>query len=58
MFYINTENGKQIPAYDDEIFTRCTNCGKEIHLKPDELASIILDCGLGGTAVRCTDCKR
>ena len=62
MFYTKIKIAEEIelkvPLYDDEFFTSCLDCGKEIGFEPIEIADIIRDCGLIGTAIRCSTCTR
>ena len=54
-FYIK-EGTLRIPVYDDEIFTSCIICGKEVLLEPKEIADIIINCGFTGTGIKCDAC--
>ena len=60
MFYtkikITEEVELRVPLYDDEFFTTCLDCGKELGFEPVEIADIIRDSGLVGTAIRCSVC--
>ena len=61
MFHVRTEIGDgveiTIDLYEDEIFTRCIKCSKELRYEPKELAEILLDGGFSSTSVKCTDCN-
>lgn len=48
----------QIPLYDDEIYTNCAECGKEIEVDTAFLADILQDGDLVSTAVFCEDCAK
>lgn len=58
MFYIRTtHNGVQIeiPIYDDEIFTRCYNCGEEMQVDTEMLLNVLTDGDLSSTSISCCD---
>lgn len=55
---VNDEVEIRVPIYNDEIFTQCPGCGKEIQVEPDTLAEIIKDGGdMGGTSIYCKECS-
>ena len=60
MFFIKTEISDLVkiilPLYEDEIFSQCTKCGKELTYESVELAEILKDGGFASTSVRCGDC--
>jgi hypothetical protein len=62
LFYIKTEHqGKQvkIDIYDDEIFTKCINCGKEIQVDTEMLRDVLADGGdLTSTSIGCCRNKK
>lgn len=62
MFYIKTNisNGVEIKIdlFEDEIYTQCPKCGKEIQINSEELADIIKDQCLTSTNVYCKDCAK
>lgn len=62
MFYIKTNisNGVEIKIdlFEDEIYTQCPKCGKEIQINSEELADIIKDQYLASTNVYCKDCAK
>lgn len=57
MFYLKTEiEGKiqNIDIYDDEIFTTCIECGKEIQVDTETIISILKDGGdFASTSISC-----
>lgn len=58
MFYIKTiVEGEiiEIPIYDDEIFTRCYNCGSEMQADTEMLLNVLTDGDLSSTRVACCD---
>lgn len=63
MFYIKTSLTEDIEIkvnlYDDEIYTQCPNCGKEIEVQPSTLKTVIEEDGLlTGTTIYCDDCGK
>lgn len=62
MFYIKNKisSGMEIKVdlYEDEIYTQCPECGKEIQLDAEELADIIAEQGLASTSVYCEHCSQ
>ena len=62
MFYIKTSISNSIEIkvdlYEDEIYTQCPKCGKEIQLETEELANIIKDQALASTSVYCEQCSK
>jgi len=62
MFYVRKRLGDgvemRIELYDDEIYTPCTVCGREMNYGPAELADIIREAGVGGTSVICGNCNK
>lgn len=62
MFYVKTNLNENIEIkvdlYDDEIFTQCPKCGKEIQVEPEELAEIIKNQGLASTSIYCEECSK
>lgn len=61
MFYVKTKISSnkdiKVDLYEDEIYTQCPKCGKEIQIEPKELASIIAEEGLTSTNVYCEQCS-
>lgn len=61
MFYIKKEVGNDIEVkidlYDDEIFTQCPECGKEILVDTEMLIDVLSDGDFLGTSVYCEKCS-
>ena len=61
MFYtklrITDDLSIQLTLYDDEFYTTCMDCEREINLEPEHLADIINNCGFAGTYMKCPDCE-
>lgn len=62
MFYIKTKiSGDielKIPLCEDEIYTGCPRCGKELQLDSVDLADIIKEQALSSTSVYCEECSK
>lgn len=62
MFYVKTNLNKNIEIkvdlYDDEIFTQCPKCGKEIQVDNETLANILKDADLSSTSLYCEKCSK
>ena len=62
MFYVKTNLNKNIEIkvdlYDDEIFTQCPKCGKEIQVDNETLANILKDADLSSTSLYCGKCSK
>ena len=62
MFYIKAKIGGdvelKVPLYEDEIYTSCPACGKEIQPNPIDLADIIKEQALSNTTVYCDKCSK
>lgn len=61
MLYVKTRLNDQVEIkvelYDDEIFTSCVSCGKEMQVEPEEVADIINEgCDFVGTSFYCPNC--
>lgn len=59
MFYVKTQIANieiKIELYDDEIFTSCNNCGKEIEVDSQALISVLQDGDLASTSLACVEC--
>lgn len=60
MFYLKTTvDGapKKIDIYDDEIYTRCFNCGKEFQIDSATLQQVLADGGdFASTSIGHVDC--
>lgn len=54
---INEQVELKIDLYDDEIFTTCPGCGKEVQVEPQDLVEIIQSGGdFVGTNIYCNGC--
>lgn len=62
MFYVKTNITDDVEIkvnlYDDEIFTQCTKCGKEIQVDTELLKSILEDGDLASTSIYCEECSK
>lgn len=62
MFYLKAEHdGKPIKVdiYDDEIYTRCFNCGKEFQVDTDLIRQVLSDGGdFASTSLSCCNAER
>lgn len=62
MFYIKTNISDnvqiEVDLYEDEIYTQCPKCGKEIQIDSDELSEVIKEQGLVSTSIYCKDCLK
>lgn len=47
----------KVELYEDEIFTECEKCGKEVYFDSRELAEILITGDFVGTSVTCADCS-
>lgn len=60
MFYIKTNISDdvelKVDLYDDEIYTQCTECGKEIQIEKEELIDILQNGDLASTSIKCEQC--
>ena len=61
MFYVKTEIADSVkiifPLFEDEVFSLCIKCGKELTFEPDELADILKDGGFASTSIKCGACN-
>ncbi len=62
MFYLKKKvNGDvelKIDLYDDEIYTICPKCGKELQVGNETLAGVLKDCDLASTSLYCEECSK
>lgn len=62
MFYVKTNLNENIEIkvdlYDDEIFTQCPKCRKEIQVDNETLANILKDTDLANTSLYCEECSK
>lgn len=56
--HITDEIEIKVPIYDDEIFSYCLDCSKEMQIETEELVQILRDGSLCGTSIRCADCTK
>lgn len=62
MIYIKKSYGNdlelKIDVYEDEFYTTCPKCGKEVHLNEEMLKDLINgDCDFSGTSIYCKECS-
>ncbi|MGE6379019.1 hypothetical protein [Peribacillus muralis] len=62
MFYVKTKINDQIEMkielHDDEIFTKCPDCGVEQEVDNQTIISVLEDDGdFGSTSIYCEDCS-
>jgi len=49
----------KMKLYDDEIYTSCPDCGKEMQVDADTIVSILGNGGdFAGTSIYCVDCSK
>lgn len=63
MFYIKTQINDSIELkvdlYDDQIFTQCPNCGKEMQVESEKIPEIFKDGGdFASTSFFCSECSK
>lgn len=62
MFYVKTKLSDECEINteitDENVFTRCAECGAEIHIDLGELAGNCGELDLFGTAVFCDKCSK
>lgn len=62
MFYIKTEIsdnvGIKVDLYDDEIYTQCPKCGKEIQIETEVLKQVLEDGDLASSSLYCEKCSK
>lgn len=62
MFYVKTNITDDVEIkvnlYDDEIFTQCIKCEKEIQVDTEFLKSILEDGDLTSTSIYCEECSK
>lgn len=62
MLYIKTNISDNIEIkvdiYDDEIFTQCPKCGKEIQVETEVLKKILEDGDLASSSLYCEKCSK
>lgn len=62
MFYLKKNIGSDIEVnidiFEDEFFTKCGECGKEMPVEVDELIHVLEEGDLAGTCIYCDDCAK
>lgn len=62
MFYIKTDinNSMEIKVdiYDDEIYTQCPKCGKEMQVEKEDLIQVLQDGDFASTSIYCEECSK
>lgn len=62
MIYIKTKVSDnvemKINLYDDEIYTQCAKCEKEIQIEKEELKQILENGDLASTSLFCEKCSK
>lgn len=62
MIYIKTNITDDIEIkvnlYDDEIFTQCIKCGKEMQVETEVLKQVLTDGDLASTSFYCEECSK
>lgn len=61
MFYVKTNISDnleiKVDLYDDEIYTTCPICGKEVQVDPMDFAEVLKEGDLAGTQIYCDKCS-
>lgn len=56
---LNDQVELKVDLYEDEVYSSCKICRKEVHVKPEELAEIITSGNdFCGTSYICSDCVK
>ncbi len=62
MFYIKTNISDnleiKVDLYDDEIYTQCPKCGKEIQAETEVLKQVLEDGNLASSSLYCEKCSK
>ena len=62
MFYVKTNITDDVEIkvnlYDDEIFTQCLKCGKEIQVDTELFKKLLEDGDLASTSIYCQECSK
>lgn len=62
MFYIKTSINDnveiKVDLYDDEIYTQCANCGKEMQVETGILKEVLKDGDFASTSLYCEECSK
>ena len=61
MYYVKTKIGKEVEmkveVHGDDIYTKCSKCGKEIQADMQILSELLKGGNLDGTGMRCEMCS-
>lgn len=62
MFYVKTNISDdveiKINLYDDEIYTQCPKCGKEMQVETEDLKLVLKDGDLASSSLYCEKCSK
>jgi len=62
MFYIKTNISDnveiKVDLYDDEIYTKCLKCGKEMQVETEILKQVLEDGDLSSSSLYCEKCSK
>lgn len=62
MFYVKTNISDdveiKVDLYDDEIFTQCPKCGKEIPVETEDLKLVLKDGDFASSSLYCEECSK
>lgn len=62
MFYIKKKIDNDIELrvdlYDDEIYTKCPKCGKEINVETEDLKLVLKEGDLSSSTLYCEECSK
>ncbi|AYB38522.1 hypothetical protein [Brevibacillus laterosporus] len=62
MFYLKTKDRRNkelvVDIYDDEIFTKCVECGKEIQADSELLINVLENGEFASTYIMCEKCTK
>lgn len=62
MFYVKTKISDDVEVkvdlYDDEIYTQCPKCGKEIQVETGELNQVLENGDLANSSLYCENCSK
>ena len=62
MYYVKTKINKEVEmkveVHGDDIYTKCSKCGKEIQADMEILTELLKEGNLDGTSICCEDCSK
>lgn len=62
MYYVKTKIGREaeikIEVHGDDIYTKCTKCGKEMLVDTGVLSELLEEGNLDGTGICCEKCSK